>query len=150
MKPRTRRANVIPPRAKEGVVTTGNLLRENIDGLVVEGRETAEQCVEDASHSPHVDRLAVTLIFDNLGSGVADRAARSHGLFIPHDLRETEVCDFDATDATTANARDEFTFVLLLLIVRALNRVLRWDDRNAFEQQVLRFDVAKIGYQMIR
>lgn len=98
-------ANVVPPRRQERVVTPGDLLRQNVDALVVERREPTQQRVEHATESPHVDALAVPLVLDDLGRRVADRTARGHRLLVPDDLGETEIGNLDASDPSAADTR---------------------------------------------
>jgi len=138
----SRLGNVVPPRRQEGVLTLGDLLGQDLNALVVEWRETAEKGVENATKSPHVDTLRVTLILDNLGSSVADSSARSHGLTVPDDLGETKIGNLDQTNTTGTNALDEFTLVGLVLVVGTSGLgVSGRDERCRVEEQVLGLDV---------
>lgn len=138
----TFRADVIPPWAEESVVAASNLLGQDVDTLVVEWREPAEQRVEYTSESPHIDTLAVSLVLDNLRCGVTHRSTRRHGLFIPYNFTQTEICNFDLANTSTTNARDEFSFVLLVLVVGSVDWVFRRDDLYPIEQQILGLDIS--------
>ena len=162
----TRVRDIVPPRAEEGVVTTSDLFGQNADTLIVESyrrsgeqklasrslvensynfaltRETTKQGVEDTSQRPHVDRLRVPLILDDLRGSVTDGTTWSLGHFVPDDLGQTEIGNLDKTDSTAASTVNKLTFILLLLVIRSLNRVLGRDNGDSLEQQVLRLDVS--------
>ena len=75
--------DVVPPGGEEGVLASGDLLGQDLDALVVEGGEAAEEGVEDAAEGPHVDALGVPLVLYDFGRCVADRTAWGHGLAVP-------------------------------------------------------------------
>ena len=122
-------------------MSSRDLLGQDIDTLIVERRETTKQGIEHTAKRPHVNALGVSLVLDDLGRSVSDGAAWRHRLLVPNDLGEAEIGNLDASDASTANARNKLAFILLLLVVLPLNRVLRRDNGYPFEQQVLWFDV---------
>lgn len=100
----TRCRDVVPPRGEESVVTLRDLLRENVNRLVVERRETTEESVKDTTEGPHIDRFRIPLVLDDFRSRVTDSSTRSHRLLVPHDLRETEICDLDSSDSSSTNS----------------------------------------------
>lgn len=79
-------ADIVPPWRKEGILALGNLLRQDLNALIVERWEAAKKSVENATQRPHIDGLGVPLILDDLGCCIPDSAAGSHGLFVPDDL----------------------------------------------------------------
>lgn len=135
--------NVIPPRAQKSVVSSRNLLCEQLDGFVVEWWKPAQERVKHAPEGPHIDSLAVAFVLDDLGGSVTNGAARSHGLLVPNNLRETKVGDLNAPDATAADAGNELAFILLFLVAVYTNLwLLGRDDRDLVKEQVLRLDIA--------
>lgn len=122
-------------------MTTGNFLRQDVNALVVERREAAKKCVEDAAESPHVHALGVTFVLDDLWSGVSNRTTWRHCLFVPYDLTETEVGDLNFADATASNTGDKFTLVFFVFLELLRLGSLRRDNWYLLEQEVLRFYV---------
>jgi hypothetical protein len=61
--------------------------------------------------------------------------------FVPDNLGQTEVGNLDKPDTSTSSSVYEFPFVLLLLVVRALDWVGGRNDGDPLEQQVLRLDI---------
>jgi len=134
--------DVVPPWRKEGVLAASDLLSQDLNTLVIERRESAEECVENTTECPHVDTLGVALVFDNLGSSVADGTARRHSRMVPDDLGQAKIGDLDHTDSTGSNAFDELALVFLVLITGRLRlRVLGGDERRRVEQQVFGLDI---------
>mmetsp|Transcript_18569 Transcript_18569/g.49897 ORF Transcript_18569/g.49897 Transcript_18569/m.49897 type:complete len:344 (+) Transcript_18569:174-1205(+) len=67
----------VVPVGREELVLRGPDLAEHLRVvLAVEGREPAEEDVDDDAHAPHVDLGGVGLVRDHLGRHVARRAAR--------------------------------------------------------------------------
>lgn len=62
--------NLIPYRRGEVVLTMLNFLEEDHVVLVVEGRETAQQDIEDDSDTPIVTLFAVGILLENFWSYV--------------------------------------------------------------------------------
>ena len=122
-------------------MSTGDLLRQNIDTLVVERRKAAKKCVEDTTKSPHVHTLGVAFVLDDLWSCVSNGAAWRHCLLVPHDLTETEIGDFDFADATASNAWDEFALIFFIFVELLRRGSFQRDDWYPLEQQVLGFDI---------
>lgn len=149
--------DVVPPRAEESVVSSGNFLSQDVDTLVVEGctsaaillkressrtGESTEQSIQDTTKSPHIDTFTIPLIFDNLRCGVSNSTTRRHGLLIPDDFTQTKVGNLDSTDSTTADSSFELSLVFLFLIIRSMDRCFRGDDWNPFKEQVFRLDIS--------
>ena len=76
---------------------TQNLVKKRGQLFLVEGREPAEQDVEDDASRPHVDRASlIALIAKHLGRNVAWCAAGcAHQVLIGDDTREPEVCNLE-------------------------------------------------------
>jgi hypothetical protein len=141
----TRSTDIVPPRREEGVVSPGDLLRQDIDTLVVERRKSTQERVEHASQSPQVDRLAVHVVLDNLRRRVPDRAARRHRLLVPDDLGQSKVGNLDTSDSSAADPRDELSLVLLVFVVGSVLGVFRGDNGDGVEEDVLRLDITREG-----
>lgn len=110
--------DVIPPRREERVLAASHLFGQYADGLVVKGREAAEQSVENTSKCPHVDRFRVPLVLDDLGSGVPNGTAGGNSGILPDNLGETKVGNLDLSNTARANARNKLSFIFLLFIIR--------------------------------
>jgi hypothetical protein len=135
-------ADVVPPGTQISIITPGNLFCEDVYAFVVKRRETTEESVENTAECPHVNTFAVTLVFDNFGSGISDSSTGSHGLFVPNDLTEAKVGDLYASYASASNTWNKIAFVFLFLIIRTTDRVLGRDDFYAFKEKVFWFDVS--------
>jgi len=138
----TRGRNIIPPWAKERVVSPGNFLSENVDAFVVEGREAAEEGVEYTPKGPHIDALAVSFVLDNFWGGVANGSTWCHCLLLPNDFAEAEIRDLHSPNAAATNARNELSLVFLVLVVRSPNGIFRGDDLYSAKQKILGLDVS--------
>lgn len=138
--------DVVPPGGEERVLAPGDLLGQDLDALVVKGREAAEEGVEDAAHGPHVDTLRVALILDDLGGGVTDGTAGGHGLAIPDDLGEAEVGNLDDPDTASAFPGNEFPFVHLVFIAGLAGfGMFGRDEGRGVEEEVFGFDISARG-----
>lgn len=141
-----RLADIVPPWRKEGILALGNLLRQDLNALIIERWEAAKKRVENATQGPHIDGLGVPLILDNLGCRIPDSAARSHGLLVPYDLGQAEIGNLDLTNSTRAYALDELALINLVLVTWLLGfRVLRGDKWNGTEEDVFGLDVTVQG-----
>jgi hypothetical protein len=86
-------AHFLPVALVEDDTTVLAFLNQICEVLRPEGGVTAEQCVGDDSHRPHVDRLAMSLLHHDFWCCISEGA--SHGsqhlvLRVQH-LRDTEV-----------------------------------------------------------
>lgn len=106
----------VPPWTQESVLTAGDLVRERLDGFIVERWEAAKHRVKHASQGPHIHGLGVFLVTDDLRCSVSDGTARRQGRVVPNDLGQTKVGNLDLTDTAAANAWLENTFIFLVFI----------------------------------
>jgi hypothetical protein len=106
-------------------------------------RETTEQSVKYATKSPHVYGLGVPLVLDNLRGRISNSTAWGLRDLVPHDLGQTEVGNLDEPDTSPSSSVHEFSLVLLLFVIGALNWVGRRYNGNPLEQQVFGFDITE-------
>lgn len=107
----------------------------------MKGRTAAEQGVQNAAQSPHVDGFGIPFVLYDLWCGVADGAARGSGVFLPDNLAQAKVGNLHLADPAASDLRNELALIFLLLVVRPRLRMLGRDDRNGFEEKILWFDV---------
>ena len=122
-------------------MSTSDLFCEDIDALIIERWEAAEQSVEHAAHGPHVYTLAVPFVLDDLWGGVTHGTAWCHSLLIPYNLAEAKVGNLYSPDPTATDAWKKLAFVLLILFKLLRRGYLRWDNGYTLKEQVLGLDI---------
>ena len=140
--PLTTLADIVPPWRQKCIVPPRNLLREHIDALIIEWRESTEQGIQYTPQRPHIYALAVPLVLHDLWGRIPHCPTWGHGLFIPHDLAQPEIGNLDPANAATADARHELALILLFLVVGSVHGCFGRDDGDAQEEEVLGLDVA--------
>jgi hypothetical protein len=63
-------------------------------------------------------------------------------LAIPDYLGQTEICDLNLTNTTSADSDDEFAFVNLVFVPGLMSfGILAWDKGDRIEKEIFRFDI---------
>lgn len=126
-------------------MTPSDFLREHLDALVIEWRESTKKSIEYAAEGPHVYTLRIAFVFDNFRCCVADSTARRHGLTVPDDFRQTKISYLDGPYTTGTHSCDEFTLIGFVFVFGTLGFwIPSRDERGRVKEKVFRFDVTEL------